>query len=90
MYVLNLSEDNRVLSAWDVIEGQDYTGMPIVDKRPEDVYPGCNTEDCYYIDGEYIYDPQPKPDDPEPDPSSGEDLTADEMAAAIMEGVNEI
>lgn len=90
MYVLNLAEDNRVLSVCDKLDGVDYSEVPIVDKRPEDVYPGCNTEDCYYIDGEYIYDPEPKDPEPEPDPSSGEDLTADEMAAAIMEGVNEI
>lgn len=90
MYVLNLSEDNRVLSAWDKLDGVDYGDMPIVDKRPEDVYPGCNTDDCYYIDGEYIYDPKPKDPEPDPEPIPGENLTADEMAAAIMEGVNEV
>lgn len=65
MYVLNLSEDKRVLSAGEKLDGVAYGDMPIVDKRPEDVYPGCNTEDCYYIDGEYIYDPLPA--DPEPE-----------------------
>lgn len=90
MYVLNLAEDNRILSIWDVIEGQDYTGKPIVEKRPEDLMPVDATKEekdahnYFYIDGEYIYDPIPKEDPTEPT----EYVSYDEMAAAIKEGVN--
>lgn len=92
MYVLNLAEDNRILSIWDVIEGQNYTGMPIVEKRPEDLVPADATEeekDAYnylYVNGEYVYDPIPK-EDPV-DPETTEYVSYDEMAAAIKEGVN--
>ena len=89
MYVLNLAEDNRVLSVCNKLDGVDYNDVPIADKRPEDVYPGCNTEDCYYINGEYIYDP--KPEDPKPDPSVTEPteyVSYEEIANAIREGVN--
>ena len=86
MHVLNLSEDKRVLSTCKKLDGVDYGDKPIVDKRPEDVYPGCNTYDCYYIEGEYIYDPIPKEDPAEPEAT--EYATYDEMADAIREGVN--
>lgn len=82
MYVLNLAEDNRILSAWDVIEGQDYTGMPIVDALPDG-----DVSDYLYFDGEYIHDPLPKPEPIEP---TGDEVTTDDMAEAIMEGVNEV
>ena len=73
MYVLNLAEDNRILSAWDVIEGQDYTGMPIVDTLPEgDVY------EYKYIDGEYVHDPLPVEPVPEPE------ATADEVLNVLL------
>ena len=94
MYVLKLDENNRILSISKRIEGKDYKNMPIVDARPEDLVPSDatakekNARNYLYVDGEYVYDPLP--DDPEPDPIPGEDLTADEMAAAIMEGVNEV
>lgn len=96
MYVLKLDENNRILSISEKIEGKNYKGKPIVEKRPEDLVPADATEEVkdahnyLYIEGEYIYDPLPRPDNPEPDPIPGEDLTADEMAAAIMEGVNEV
>lgn len=54
MYVLNLAEDNRILSAWAIIKGQDYDGMPIVDALPDG-----DVSDYLYIDGQYVYDPLP-------------------------------
>lgn len=53
---LNLAEDNRILSAWEVLPNGDYAGMPIVDTLPEG-----NLPDYRYIDGEYVYDPRPVP-----------------------------
>lgn len=55
-YALNLSEDNRILSACIVNEYTPDT-MPRVDKLPE----GDVTE-YLFIDGEYVYDPLPQPD----------------------------
>lgn len=88
MYLLNIdSETNRVLSVWNVIDGMEYGDMPMVD-----AFPVGNVADYLYIDGEFVYDPLPKPEpEPEPEPGpTGKTVTADEMAAAIMEGVNEI
>lgn len=69
MYVLNLAEDKRILSAWDIIEGQEYGDMPRVD-----ILPDGNLPDYLYIDGEYIYDPLPEEPEPEPEPTTDEVL----------------
>lgn len=55
MYVLNLAEDNRILSAWVMLENQNYNNMPIVDTLPTD----SNITDYKYINNEYVYDPLP-------------------------------
>ena len=106
MYALNLSEDNRILSAcvvlptgyvdeegrptsdeengipvYDIVDGK-YNGMPVVEKLPDG-----DVSDYLYVDGEYIHDPLPKPEPIEP---AGEEVTTDDMAEAIMEGVNEV
>lgn len=60
-YALNLSEDKRILSA---SVGGNYDGMPIVDTLPEG-----NLPDYLYVNGAYVYDPLPKPEQPEPAPS---------------------
>ena len=60
-YALNLSEDKRILSA---SVGGNYNGMPIVDTLPEG-----NLPDYLYVNGVYVYDPLPKPEQPEPAPS---------------------
>lgn len=69
MYVLNLSEDNRILSAWVVMEGQNYDDMPIVNKLPDG-----DIADYKYVDGEYVYDPLPDPVEPTPEPTTDEVL----------------
>ena len=53
MYALNLSEDNRILSACVCLEGFEYEN--IVDELPNG-----NITDYKYIDGRYVYDPLPK------------------------------
>lgn len=71
MYILNLAEDKRILSAWDVIKGQDYGNMPIVNKLPDG-----DVTDYKYVDGEYVYDPLPEPEPIEPEPTADEILNA--------------
>ena len=57
---LNLSEDKRVLSACEMIVGQNYKDMPKVTKLPN----GDITE-YKYINGEFVYDPLPvEPEEP--------------------------
>lgn len=83
MYALNLDEDGRVLSA------------TYPEYAPEDavcVYtlPDGDLFNYRYSDGEFIYDPLPEPDKPEPAPTTEERLAAleEQLAAAkILLGV---
>ena len=82
MYSLNLAEDGRILSACVCIVGQTYNN--IIDTMPDG-----DITDYKYIDGSYVYDPLPKPQSPDPDPTGSVTYaTYDELAAAIQEGVN--
>lgn len=86
---LKLNEDGRIHSAWKVLPNGNYEGMPIVDTLPEG-----NLPDYLYINGEFIYDPLPKPPQPDPKPTQEERITAleDQLAAyevAYTQGVNE-
>lgn len=78
-YALNLGENNRILSACVCMSGQTY-------EITTDSLPDGDVSDYRYENGEFIYDPLPKPEPPKPD-SSGS-VTYDELAAAIQEGVN--
>lgn len=79
IYALNLApEDSRILSATEDKYGAE--GQPRVTELPED-----DISDYRFIDGEFVYDPLPKPPEPEPAP---EYVTYDELAKAIREGVN--
>lgn len=69
MYSLNLSEDKRILSACVCLDGFEYEN--IVDELPEG-----DITDYKCVDGEYVYDPLPKPEPIEPEPSSEEILNA--------------
>lgn len=61
MYALNLDkETGRILSVCVVLPNGNYDGMPIVETKPEG-----DVTDYLYIDGEYIYDPLPEPEQPE-------------------------
>ena len=82
MYALNLSEDNRILSAcvpipigyvdeipvYDIVDGK-YNGMVVVETLPEG-----DVSDYKYVDDEYIYDPLPEEPKPEPEPTTDEVL----------------
>lgn len=69
MFALNLSEDNRILSAWLILSNGKYDGMPIVDTFPEG-----NLPDYLYTNGNYVYDPLPLPEVPEEESSTDEVL----------------
>lgn len=60
-------------------------GAILVDKLPPGDY-----NDFRYIDGQYIYDPLPEPEQPESETPNNEAATWDELAAAIREGVNAV
>lgn len=83
---LKLYEDNRIHSASVVLPGGNYDGMPIVSTLPEG-----NIYEYRYIDGEYVYDPLPVPEEPEtPDtPTEEEDVWA-ALDAAYQEGVDSV
>ena len=84
LYALNLAKDGRVLSATKDQYGAE--GQPRVESLPSGETPDENDISNYrYIGGEYIYDPLPQPEPPEPAP---EYATYDELAKAIREGVN--
>ncbi len=71
MYALNLSQDNRILSACKVLPNGKYDGMPIVDTLPEG-----NLPDYQYINNEFVYNPLPKEEPAEPTPSLEERVSA--------------
>lgn len=58
MYAINLAADGRVLSASYRMPGIDYPGMITVDRLPDG-----DISDYRYVDGEYVYDPLPRPDE---------------------------
>lgn len=58
MYALNLAEDGRVLSV--TLAKYASHNNAIVDSFPED-----EVSNYRYVDGEFIYDPLPQPEQPE-------------------------
>lgn len=58
MYSLNLAEDNRILSVCVCLAGQTYNN--IIDTLPDN-----DITDYKYINGEFIYEPLPKPIQPQ-------------------------
>lgn len=73
-YALNLAEDGRVLSVT-------YEKYAPDDAVKVDELPDGSVADYRYIDGEFVYDPLPKPAEPIAEP------TADEVLNAML-GVN--
>ena len=76
MYALNLNSYNRILSACIVLPATP-ADLPRVDTLPEG-----DINDWLFVDGEYVYDPLPRPEPPTPEP------TADEILDALL-GVTE-
>lgn len=79
MYALNLNTDNRILSAWVVLPDGNYDGMPLVDTLPDG-----NVYEYLYVNGAYVHDPLPVPEEPE------EKTVWDELDAAYREGVDSL
>lgn len=76
MYSLNLSDENRILSACVCLEGFEYDNKV-------DTLPNGDINDYKYIDDEYVYDPLPTPM-PEPEPSQLDVLEAQVTYTAMM------
>lgn len=86
-YALNLADDGRILSA--TYEKYAREGQPIVDTLPDG-----DISDYLYVNGEYVYSPLPRQEEPEAQPTTEERISALEAQlatyeAAYMEGVNE-
>ena len=69
MYALNLAEDGHVLSAT-------YPQYAPADATIVETLPDGDISDYLYVNGEYVYDPLPKPEEPE--------ATADEVLNALL------
>ena len=77
MYALNLSTENRILSA--TYERFAAPGQPLVATLPEG-----DISNYLYINEQYIYDPLPEPEPPEPPEPAGP--TADEILDVLLGG----
>lgn len=64
-YALNLGENGRILSVCVCIEGQTYENIV-------DAFPDGDVTDYRYVEGEYIYDPEPKDEPTELEPTAEE------------------
>lgn len=80
MYALNLAENGRILSA--TYPQYAPVGAVIVDALPEG-----DISDYRYVGSQYVYDPLPEPEHPEPAPP--EDSVWDELDAAYTAGYQE-
>ena len=80
-YALNLADDGRILSAT-------FEKYASVDAILVDTLPEGDISDYRYVDGAYVYDPLPKPEEPEPEPTP-EPSVWDELDAAYTAGYNE-
>ena len=74
---LILDENNRIISA--VAQRYAPADAIIVDKLPDGEY-----IDYLYIDGEYIYDPLPIHDEPDPQPTQLDRIEAQVLYTALM------
>ena len=54
-YSLNLGENGRIMSVCVCLEGQKYENVV-------DSFPDGDVTNYRYIDGEFIHDPEPKPE----------------------------
>ena len=79
-YALNLADNGRILSA--TFAKYAPADSDLVDELPEG-----DISDYLYKNGEYVYDPLPEPEPAAPEPTP---INDDEMAAAILEGVNDV
>lgn len=76
---LKIKDDNRIEYACVVLPNGKYNGMPIVDTIPEG-----NIIDYLYVNGEYIHDPLPIPEELDPTPTQEERIAALEAENAML------
>lgn len=69
MFALNLSKENRILSA--TLDKYAPPEQPRVQTLPDG-----DVSDYLYVSGKYIYDPLPVPPEPTPEPTTDEILDA--------------
>ena len=79
MYSLNLAEDKRILSACVCLNGFEYEN--IVDELPKG-----DVTDYKFINGEYVCEPLPVPEEPKAQPSQFDVLEAQVTYTAMMTG----
>lgn len=79
-YALNLAEDGRILSAT-------YPQYAPADAVTVDALPEGDISDYRYVNGEYVYDPLPEPEQPA---EETETTVWDELDAAYQEGVDSV
>lgn len=79
-YGLVLDEDNRIIEAPFQRYAPEYA--IIVDKLPDGDF-----HDYLYVNGEYVYDPLPRPEPVDPEP---ERSVWDELDTAYQEGVDSV
>ena len=80
MYVLKLAEDGRILG---ILDSQYQTAQtPLIEDYPQEVKDG-NACDYRYVDGQWIYDPLPRPNG-----EGTQFVTWAELETALKEGVN--
>lgn len=83
MYALNLSESGRVLSA--TFRKYAPSGAVFVDELPDG-----DVSDYLYVDGSFVYEPLPKVETPEDNPSAEERIAElEEALALLLSGVTE-
>lgn len=66
MYSLNLDKDNRVLSVCPCLDGQTYENIV-------NSFPDGDVSEYRYENGEFIHDPEPKPEPTAQEPTVEED-----------------
>ena len=86
MIALHLAEDNRILAACVVLPNGNYDGMPIVDMLPTEGKSGQEGDitNYFYINKNFVYDPKPEQDEPEPVPSLEDRVATVEADVAAL------
>lgn len=62
--------DESGIPIYDIVDGK-YHGMVVVDTLPDG-----DVTDFLYVDGEYVYDPLPEPEEPESEPTTEDIMNA--------------
>ena len=82
-YALTLTEDNRILSA--TYENYASDDAVLVEEFPEG-----DISNYLYVDGQYIYDPLPEPEQQEPAPTQLDRVESQIAYLAMMTGYTDI